>query len=223
MLPFFREHWGNPSSGHAYQNWNHDCGGPDATTTSGCSFAEDYADMISVVAGLGGETAPDREAGTGIDCGKQRRNVGRIVLTVGVDDHHRVGVMVESPPQARPNCAAHPEIEGQLDARNACIPSDFSSAIRGAVVDDNWDEPVDLGDLGEHTTQGRLLVEGGDDGDGAHASAFDRRSASRAFTIAVSGASTRRWLAAAAAIEPREPTITNTMKSPSKSPQPNRS
>lgn len=43
----------DPSSGHAYQNWNHDCGGPDATTTSGCSFAEDYADMISVVAGLG--------------------------------------------------------------------------------------------------------------------------------------------------------------------------
>ncbi len=50
-----------------------------------------------VVAGIGGEAAPDRKAGTGIDRGKQRCNVGRIVLTVGVDDHHRVGVVVREP------------------------------------------------------------------------------------------------------------------------------
>ena len=34
-------------------NWEHDCGGPDATTTEGCRFADDYHDMIEVVKTLG--------------------------------------------------------------------------------------------------------------------------------------------------------------------------
>jgi len=38
---------------HGPNNWHHDCGGPDATTVTGCQFAEDYADFIKVVKGLG--------------------------------------------------------------------------------------------------------------------------------------------------------------------------
>jgi acyl-CoA thioesterase-1 len=34
-------------------NWQHDCGGVDATTLSNCSFASDYHDMIELVKTLG--------------------------------------------------------------------------------------------------------------------------------------------------------------------------
>ena len=42
----------DPSS-RGPNNWQHDCGGPGATTLEGCSFASDYADMVKVVRGLG--------------------------------------------------------------------------------------------------------------------------------------------------------------------------
>jgi hypothetical protein len=35
-------------------NWLHNCGGPDTTTLTGCTFAEDYASMIEVVKGQAG-------------------------------------------------------------------------------------------------------------------------------------------------------------------------
>merc|ERR1712232_898133 len=34
-------------------NWQHDCGGPNHTTTEGCSFAEDYKSMIDLIKTLG--------------------------------------------------------------------------------------------------------------------------------------------------------------------------
>jgi len=38
---------------HGPNNWLHNCGGPDHTTLSNCSFASDYADMIKLVKTLG--------------------------------------------------------------------------------------------------------------------------------------------------------------------------
>jgi len=38
---------------HGPNNWLHNCGGPDATTLSNCSFASDFHDMITVVKTLG--------------------------------------------------------------------------------------------------------------------------------------------------------------------------
>merc|ERR1711934_307381 len=40
-------------SDHGPNNWQHDCGGPEHTTLTGCSFASDYADMIKLVKTLG--------------------------------------------------------------------------------------------------------------------------------------------------------------------------
>ena len=40
-------------SDHGPNNWQHDCGGPDHTTLTGCSFASDYSDMIKLVKTLG--------------------------------------------------------------------------------------------------------------------------------------------------------------------------
>jgi len=34
-------------------NWQHDCGGEEKTSLEGCSFAEDYASMITLARGLG--------------------------------------------------------------------------------------------------------------------------------------------------------------------------
>lgn len=45
------------SSRGKFDNWQHDCGGPGATSLAGCSFAADYKDMIKVVQGLG--TTPE--------------------------------------------------------------------------------------------------------------------------------------------------------------------
>lgn len=42
---------------HGPNNWLHDCGGPNHTTISGCSFAEDYQSMIDIVKGLGTTSA----------------------------------------------------------------------------------------------------------------------------------------------------------------------
>jgi hypothetical protein len=32
-------------------DWLHNCGGPDATTLTGCTYGEDYASMVKVVQG----------------------------------------------------------------------------------------------------------------------------------------------------------------------------
>ena len=38
---------------HGPNNWLHNCGGPDHTTVEGCTFAEDFGDMIKLVKTLG--------------------------------------------------------------------------------------------------------------------------------------------------------------------------
>lgn len=38
-------------------NWLHNCGGPDHTTLQGCTFADDYLSMISLVKTLGTTSA----------------------------------------------------------------------------------------------------------------------------------------------------------------------
>jgi lysophospholipase L1-like esterase len=38
---------------HGPNNWKHDCGGPDHTSLTGCTFAEDYKKFIGIVQKLG--------------------------------------------------------------------------------------------------------------------------------------------------------------------------
>lgn len=42
---------------HGPNNWQHDCGGPDHTTTEGCTFAEDFRSMVELVRTLGTTSA----------------------------------------------------------------------------------------------------------------------------------------------------------------------
>jgi len=45
---------------HGPNNWLHDCGGPDHTTLTGCTFAEDWQAMVDIVNKLGTGSAPPK-------------------------------------------------------------------------------------------------------------------------------------------------------------------